>query len=231
MPGVPADTAEIQNRLLALPGFAEAVNHHKGIAVEYAVGLHRAVLTKRPQTMVEIGLANGAASLAILSALAQLGGQRQLISIDPNQSTQWGNAGLKNIAANGFAPLHRLIEQPDYLALPELVRQQLAPEAAYVDGKHSFEYVLLDFFYLDKLLPVGGIIGFNDAGWRTVRQVLHFVLTNRKYTEIQVGLTPNYQGRNPAATLGRRVLNQVNNDRWFTKNAVWEPDGQSNISF
>ena len=47
-----------------------------------------------------------------------------------------------------------MIEEPDYLALPELVRQQLAPEAAYVDGKHSFEYVLLDFFYLDKLLPV-----------------------------------------------------------------------------
>jgi len=118
MAGVPADTAEIQNRLLAIPGFAEAVNHHKGIAVEYAVGLHRAVLAKRPQTMVEIGLANGAASLAILSALAQLGGQRQLISIDPNQYTQWGNAGLKNIEANGFAHLHRLIEEPDYLALP-----------------------------------------------------------------------------------------------------------------
>src|SRR5258707_13731373 len=108
MPGVPADTAEIQNRLLSLSGFADAVNHHRGVAVEYAVGLHRAVLTKRPQTMMEIGLANGAATLAILSALSQLGGHRKLISIDPGQSSEWGNAGLKNVAANGFAGLHQL---------------------------------------------------------------------------------------------------------------------------
>jgi len=231
MPGVPADTAEIQNHLLSLSGFAEAVNHHYGVAVEYAVGLHRAVLTKQPQTMVEIGMANGAASLAILSALSQLGGDRKLISIDPYQSTEWSNAGVNNVAANGFAGLHRLIEAPDYVALPELLRQQLAPDAAYVDGKHSFEYVLLDFFYLDKMLPVGGIIGFNDCGWTTVRQALRFVLTNRKYAEIKVGLTPNYQGRNPAATLGRRVLNQVNNDRWFTKTGDWEPDGRGNVSY
>ena len=164
MPDTPPDTTEIQNRLLSLAGFADAVNHHYGVAVEYAVGLYRAVLSRRPQTMVEIGMANGAASLAILSALAQLGGDRKLMSIDPNQSKQWGNAGVKNVAANGFAGLHRLIEEPDYLALPDLLRLGLALEAAYVDGKHSFEYVLLDFFYLDKLLPVSGIIGFNDCG-------------------------------------------------------------------
>ena len=231
MPDVTAATAEIQNRLLSLGGFVDAVNNHSGIAVEYAVGLHRAVLTRRPQTMIEIGMANGAASLAILSALAQLGGERRLISIDPYQSTQWDSAGLKNVEANGFAHLHRLIEEPDYLALPELARQRLALDAAYVDGKHSFEYVLLDFFYLDKLLPVGGIIGFNDCGWQTVRKALRFVVTNRKYAEMQVGLTPNYRGRNVAATVGRRVLNVVNNDRWFTKTANWEPDGKSNISF
>jgi len=231
MPPLPTDTAEIQKRLLSLVGFADAVNHHKGVAVEYAVGLHRAVLTRRPRTMVEIGMANGAASLAILSALSQLGGDRLLISIDPGQASVFGNAGLQNVAANDFVSLHRLIEEPDYLALPGLARQQLALDAAYVDGKHSFEYVLLDFFYLDKLLPVGGIIGFNDCGWTTIRQVLRFVVTNRKYTEIDVGLTPNYRGRNPAASLGRRVLNQVNNDRWFTKTAVWEPDGRSNVAY
>lgn len=231
MPDAPADAAEIQHRLLSLVGFTEAVNHHYGVAVEYAVGLHRAVLARRPQTMVEIGMANGAASLAILSALAELGGDRKLISIDPYQSKQWGNAGVKNVAANGFGGLHRLIEEPDYLALPDLLRQGLALEAAYVDGKHSFEYVLLDFFYLDKLLPVGGIIGFNDCGWQDIRRVLRFVVTNRKYTEFEVGLTPNYRGRNLAATFGRRVLNQVNNDRWFRKTAVWEPAGTGNISY
>jgi Methyltransferase domain len=157
MTGLPADTLDIQKQLLSRVGLADAVNSRSGIALEYAIGLYRAVLTKRPKTMLEIGMANGAATLAILSALSQLDGERLLISIDPNQSTQWHNAGVNNVKANGFSGMHRLIEEPDYVALPELLRQQLALDAAYVDGWHTFDYVLLDFFYIDKLLPVGGL--------------------------------------------------------------------------
>jgi predicted O-methyltransferase YrrM len=231
MSSLPADSLDIQKQLLSRAGFIEAVNNGAGIALEYAVGLYRAVLTKRPKTMLEIGMADGAASLTILSALSQLGGERLLISIDPNQSTQWHNAGVNNVKANGFSGMHRLIEEPDYVALPELLRQQLALDAAYVDGWHTFDYVLLDFFYIDKLLPVGGIVGFNDCGWRAIRRALRFVVTHRKYTELDVGLEPNYRGRNLVASVGRRVLNQVNNDRWFTKAANWEPAGSFYASF
>jgi len=231
MRGLPADTLAIQDQLLSRVGFVDAVNNRIGVPLEYAVGLYRAVLTKRPQTVLEIGMANGASTLAILSALAQLGGDRLLISIDPGQSGQWKNAGVNNVRANGFSSLHRLIEEPDYLALPDLVRQGLTPEAAYVDGWHTFDYVLLDFFYIDKLLPVGGIIGFNDCGWRAIHRTLRFVVTHRKYSEMDVGLQPNYRGRNLIATVGRRVLNQVNNDRWFTKTAQWEPAPNFYASF
>jgi Methyltransferase domain len=231
MPGLPTDSLDIQTQLLSRVGFPEAVNNGAGIALEYAVGLYRAVLMKRPHTMLEIGMADGAASLAILSALSALGGDRLLISIDPNQTRQWHNLGVSNVKANSFSSLHRLIEEPDYLALPDLVRQQTALEAAYVDGWHTFDYVLLDFFYIDKLLPIGGIIGFNDCGWRAIRRALRFVVTHRKYTELDVGLQPNYRGRNIIASVGRRVLNQVNNDRWFTKTASWEPDHNFYASF
>jgi len=201
MPGLPADTPDIEKQLLSRAGFTEAVNNGAGIPLEYAVGLYRVVLTKRPKIMLEIGMADGAATLAILSALSQLDGERLLISIDPNQSTQWHNAGVNNVKANGFSSLQRLIEEPDYLALPDLVRKQVAVDAAYVDGWHTFDYVLLDFFYVDKLLAVGGIVGFNDSGWRAIRRALRFVATHRKYTEIDVGLTPNYRGRNVVATV------------------------------
>src|SRR5258708_32319090 len=103
MPSLPADTLDIQKQLLSCAGLADAVNSRSGIALEYAIGLYRAVLTKRPKTMLEIGMANGAATLAILSALSQLDGERLLISIDPNQSTQWHNGGVDNVKATGFA--------------------------------------------------------------------------------------------------------------------------------
>ena len=154
MPGLPADSQAILDKLLARTGFADAIRQF-GIAPEYAVGLYRIVLARQPKRMVEIGMANGASTLAILSALADLGGERLLISIDPGQSTQWRNVGLNNVQANGLAGWHRLIEAPDYLALPDLLQQHTQLDAAYVDGWHTFDYVLLDIFYLDKLLPVG----------------------------------------------------------------------------
>jgi predicted O-methyltransferase YrrM len=73
MPGLPADTLNIQNQLMSRVGFPEAVNN-AGIAVEYAVGLFRTVLARRPKVMLEIGMARGASTITILSALSQLGG-------------------------------------------------------------------------------------------------------------------------------------------------------------
>ena len=111
MPGLPADTLNIQNQLMSRVGFPEAVNN-SGIALEYAIGLFRTVLTRRPKVMLEIGMANGASTITILSALSQLDGDRMLISIDPGQSSAWGNMGVNNVKANGFSSLHRLIEEP-----------------------------------------------------------------------------------------------------------------------
>jgi hypothetical protein len=224
MPGLPPDTPDIQRRLLSMSGFSDAVNKY-GVALEYAIGMYRALVRKNPRIVLEIGMENGASTLTILSALSQLGGDRTLISIDPGQSGYWRSVGLTNVKANGFAHLHRLIEEPDYVALPKLLEQKFTPDAAYIDGWHTFDYVLLDFFYVDKLLPVGGIVGFNDAGWRAIRRVLRFMATHRRYTELDVGIQPNYLGRNVAATVGRRILNVVNNDRWFEKAEAWEPDG------
>jgi predicted O-methyltransferase YrrM len=215
---------------LSLRGFSHAANN-SGIAPEYAVGMFRAVLRKNPQTVLEIGMANGGSTLTILSALSQLGGDRLLISIDPSQSSDWASVGLNNVRANGLSHLHRLIEEPDYLALPKLIEQNFKPDLAYIDGWHTFDHVLLDFFYVDKLLPVGGLVGFNDAGWRAIRRVLGFMATHRRYTELDVGIKPNYLGRNIVASIGRRVLNVVNNDRWFEKAAAWEPDGNFYASF
>jgi predicted O-methyltransferase YrrM len=128
MPGLPADSLTIQKQLLSCIGFPEAVNN-SGMALEYAIGLFRTVLTKRPKIMLEIGMANGASTMAILSALSQLGGDRLLISIDPGQSRDWGNVGVNNVKANGLSSYHRLVEEPDYLALPDLVRQHMTLDA------------------------------------------------------------------------------------------------------
>ena len=188
---------------------------------EYAEALHQAVRRYRPQTVVEIGLGNGASAVAIASALAGNGGGR-LISIDPYQRAQFGGRGLEAVARCGLAD-HEWIEEPSYLALPGLLRRGVKVDFAYIDGWHSFDYVLVDFFFLDKLLETGGIVGFNDTGFRSVDKVLRFAKRYRKYAEIDVGLRRVYAGRNPIFRLRRRLMGLETQDRYFQKQCDWEP--------
>jgi predicted O-methyltransferase YrrM len=197
---------------------------------EHAEALHGAVRRYRPNTVIEVGLANGASAVAMASALESNGGGR-LISIDPNQRKGYDSRGLAALERGGLARYHELIEEPSYLALPSLLRRGVKAEFAYIDGWHSFDYALVDFFYADKLLAPGGIVGFNDAGSRAVDKVLKFVGRYRKYIEIDVGLRRDYRGRNPLFTLRRRLLGLQAQDRYFQKLCDWEPRWDFYVSF
>jgi hypothetical protein len=61
------------------------------------------------------------------------------------------------------------------------------------------------------MLRAGGIVGFNDCGFPAVEKVLQFLLSHRKYTEIDAGLAP-------IPKYGRR-----GEDRYFRKDATDEP--------
>ena len=210
------------NDLRASLDWVYANDTESAIAREYAQALYEAVRRYNPKTVIEVGLANGASAVAIASALASNGAGR-LISIDPNQREQYDSRGLEAMARSGLAQYHELIEEPSYLALPGLLRRGVKADFAYIDGWHSFDYVLVDFFYVDKLLLPDGIVAFNDTGFRSVDKVLRFARQYRKYTEIDVGLKRAYPGRNPVFALRRRLMGLQAQDRYFQKQCDWEP--------
>ncbi|GJG85086.1 hypothetical protein tb265_02670 [Gemmatimonadetes bacterium T265] len=201
-----------------------------------ADALYRTVLARRPRLVVEIGMANGVSSLAILSALrdAERSGSAagaRLISIDPFQHAQWHGVGLTNVARAGLGGAHQLLEQPDYLALPDLLRAGTRVDFAYIDGWHTFDYTLLDFWYVDKMLHAGGVVAFNDCGWRAVHKAIRFVQTHRRYAELDVGLPKNYAAGDPLRTLVRRAMRWNTNDRYFEKREDWEPSWNFYVPF
>jgi hypothetical protein len=196
---------------------------HSEINPTLAGALYRTVLAEQPSLVLEIGMAYGVSSLAILSALAELGGDRKLISIDPFQDSEWQGAGRECVKRAGFAHLHQLVQEPDYFALPRLLRDKVSIDFAYIDGMHTFDYVLLDGFYIDKLLKVDGVVGFNDCGFRSIHKYLKFFVSHRKYEELNVGLKADYRGRNPLVTASRILTGRSNTDRYFRKKANWEP--------
>lgn len=105
--------------------------------------------------------------------------------------------------------MHRLIKEPDYLALPSLLKEGRKFELAYIDRMHSFEHTLLDLFYLDRMAPVGGVIGFNDCGMPAVQKVIRYLRSHLLYEEVMP---------EPVGWLQRRRLKFWEwPDQWFRK--------------
>jgi hypothetical protein len=198
---------------------------YAGISPLHAATLYHAVLKFRPKQVVEIGMCLGISTLSILTALKELDEGGRLISIDPLQSINEKGIGVLSVRRAGLSALHEVIEKPSYEALPELLAKGFKMDFGYIDGNHIFDYALLDFFYMDKMMGAGGVIGFNDCGWRSIHRLLKFVRTHRKYEELNVGLSKNYRGRNPLFSILRWMERRSSADRYFRKLENWEPEG------
>ena len=143
--------------------------------------IYRAVETAKAVRAVEIGMAYGVSSLCIADALRRGAAAPLLISIDPNQTTQWRSAGLHLLRRAGVAEHVRLIEETSQRALPRLVETGERVRFAFIDGWHTFDHTLVDFFYADQLLESGGAVVFDDVGYPAIHAVVRFVLANRNY--------------------------------------------------
>lgn len=180
-----------------------------GITRKNAERLFRVIIDNKPENVLEIGMAHGISSAAIVTALNQFD-KGTLLSIDPYQFESWQGAGLALVARSGHGGRHRHINQPDYFALPKLLKDNYVCDVAYVDGMHSFEYTFLDFFYIDRLLGVGGLIGFNDCGMPAVEKVINYIDTHAHYVEEYL---------EPVSWFQKRHLKYWEYpDRWFRKN-------------
>jgi predicted O-methyltransferase YrrM len=120
-------------------------------------------------TVVEVGLAYGSSALAIGEALVAGGASRPLhVVIDPLQATEWSNVGWRLLRSAGLDAIARLVLQPSSMALPRLVAEGLAVDAAFVDGSHRFHEVFVDLYFLRKLVRPGGVVVLDDHRWPSV---------------------------------------------------------------
>lgn len=143
--------------------------------------LQRIIKTIRPRVGVEVGLAFGISTLYILEAMRDGSGEK-LIGMDPVQSDHyWRGGGLQNIRRAGFKHLYEFHEDTSQQVLPRLVGQGQRIEFAFIDGWHTFDHTLIDFFYIDQMLEIGGVVVFDDVAYPAIRRVCDFILTNRDY--------------------------------------------------
>ncbi|HET7434386.1 MAG TPA: class I SAM-dependent methyltransferase [Thermoanaerobaculia bacterium] len=151
---------------------------------------------------VETGMAYGISSLCIADALRKNSATSRLVSIDPSQTDGWHGAAIHLLLRAGFTP--EVIEEPSQLALPRLVREGQRFDFGFIDGWHTFDHTLIDFFYIDMLLENGGFIVLDDVGYPAINAAVRFILANRDY-ELVKALT--YEIRAPMAV--RRAIKRM----------------------
>jgi predicted O-methyltransferase YrrM len=151
---------------------------------------------------LEVGCPFGLSSLHICEALRNRPGASHT-NIDPNQMDVWHGVGVANLerATIGF---YRLISEPSELALPNLLRSQ--PESfdfIFIDGFHTFDHTMLDMFYANRLVRVGGYIVIDDCNWASVSAAVSYYMNYPAYKWLR---KPAKAPNRRVATAGRTLL-------------------------
>ena len=133
---------------------------------------------------IETGMAYGISTLAI-GSVHQERGEGTHIAIDPVQSADFGAIGILNLRRAGLEDRVRFMEERADAALPRLRAEGVRLDFGFIDGRHLFDYALLDFFYIDSMLDVGGVVVFHDTWHAGVAEVAAYVSANRAYEPLK----------------------------------------------
>ena len=184
------------------PGMNSAVQRVSGQM------LYDRILECGYERTLEVGLAYGLSALFICQAHADRGAGAH-IAVDPCQSSRFAGQGLAHLERAGLAGHVTFFEAPSYAVLPRLVADGTVLDFAFIDGRHLFDYTLVDFFYIDLMLRVGGEVAIDDLWLPGVRTAVSYILRNRAYDLVRRPASDRQSPRlRRLARVGRRYLQQ-----------------------
>jgi predicted O-methyltransferase YrrM len=169
------------------------------VTLESGELLYDFVRNFKPERTLETGMAFGLSTLFICQALEDNGSGTHT-AIDPLEESEFKSIGVLNLRRAQLDRRFRLFQAPSDVVLPRLCEEGAGPiDFAFIDGWHLFDFTLVDFYYIDKLLRVGGHVAFDDLWMPSVRKVVSFVLKNKPYSLVRL------PARNPAPAWRRTV--------------------------
>lgn len=157
---------------------------HSEIAPKEGRFIQKLIIDHKPERTLEIGLAFGISSLYICEALKQNFRHRHIIIDAYQNNEEWGGIGLNNLKRAGYGEMIEFYEERSLAILPKLLEKGLKLDFALIDGSHMFENVMVDYYFIDQMLTVGGIVVFDDVTWPAVRKVCRFIIKNSHYKVI-----------------------------------------------
>ncbi len=174
-------------------------SHGVGIPLDYHIdlseGAYLAELIESDSTVqktLEVGCAYGISSLFICSALAGRKNPKHII-LDPHQNGYWQSIGTLNLKRAGY-DFFELIEEFSEFSLPTLAKNEAGTfDLIFIDGWHTFDHTLLDIFYANKLLRVGGYVVIDDCQYPAIEKAVDYF---SNYPAYQLLPQPKHQRTN-----------------------------------
>lgn len=144
--------------------------------------IYNAVRHLKPKRTLELGLAKGNSAVTILSALAAEGEiANPHVVVDPYQMSGYKGQALRNMEYAGFQGKFRFYERSSAVVLPELWQNGEQFDFIYDDAGHRFPETLLEWYFCDKMLPIGGVMAFDDCHFPSVQSVVNYAEINARY--------------------------------------------------
>src|SRR5262249_25021657 len=175
---------------------------HSHVSREDGAFLQRAIEATRATRTLEVGMAYGVSTLFICEALAQISAEARHVALDPFQHADWRGIGLANVKRAGFESIVEFHEKRSELALPAFLAEERVFDVVLIDGWHSFDQALVEFYYVNRMLRSGGIVLFDDANWPGISKLMRLIVTLPNY-EVFAGGRSQGRPRLPG-TLRRR---------------------------
>lgn len=166
-------------------------------------------LASRPDVhnTIEVGCANAISSIYICSGLA---GKQDVhhIAIDPCQTSRFQGRGVANVRRAGF-DFFEVIEAGSEEALPRLMAEGRTFDLGLIDGLHTADQTMVDFYYMDRIIRPGGIIVIDDVDMPAVNKITRYAATYGNYKLI--------------GTSGKRYIRRklVNISKQMLATALW----------
>lgn len=127
----------------------------------------------KPAMSLEVGLALGISTLFILEKCRENNGRDKChIVIEP---FSWGGIAEHNITKEGLEKYVDIRNELSDVVIPSMYLNKQRIQFAYVDTSKVFDTVIQDFYFIDKILDVGGVVVFDDATTGGINVVMRFI--------------------------------------------------------
>lgn len=154
------------------------------VSLAESLAIAACVAEHRLEKTLEIGFAHAGSAAAIIAAKRANGIFNRHIVLDPYQISNSGSRGLEVIEELGYADDLDFHEVFSEVYLPQCTTQF---DFILIDGGHGLGQAMVDAFYSDRLLRVGGYMAIDDIFMPSTANSIRFLIEECQYEVVSSG--------------------------------------------